>query len=170
MTDVASLNTYQFLKVKRRHFFMVDRSTSTSAWTTNRIVALVIGIVFLIVGVLGLIFDTNSGSVFGFDVDLIHNLVHVLTGILGLAAAFSGWSRRFNQTFGVIYLLIGLAGLVPALYFSQRLLGLMHVNAADNVLHLVVGLGAAVVGFFVNDSVTRGATASGRREDPMLRP
>ena len=149
---------------------MVDRSTSTSAWTTNRIVALVIGIVFFIVGVLGLIFDTTSGSVFGFDVDLVHNLVHVVTGILGLAAAFTGWSRRFNQIFGVIYLLIGLAGLVPALYFSQRLLGLMHVNAADNVLHLVVGLGAAAIGFFVNDSVTRGATATGRREDPMLRP
>ncbi|TMC56314.1 MAG: DUF4383 domain-containing protein [Chloroflexota bacterium] len=88
---------------------MVDRSTSTSAWTTNRIVALVIGIVFFIVGVLGLIFDTTSGSVFGFDVDLVHNLVHVLTGILGLAAAFTGWSRRFNQIFGVIYLLVGLA-------------------------------------------------------------
>ncbi len=44
------------------------------------------------------------------------------------------------------------------------------VNAADNVVHLVVGLGAAAIGFFVNDSVTRGATASGRREDPMVRP
>ncbi len=115
---------------------MLDRSTSASTWTINRIVALAIGIVFLIVGVVGLIFDTTSGSVFGFDVDLVHNL----------------------------------AGLVPALYFSQRLLGLMHVNAADNVLHLVVGLGAAAIGFFVNDHVTRGATASGRREDPMVRP
>jgi hypothetical protein len=56
-----------------------------------------------------------------------------------------GWSRRFNQIFGVIYLLVGLAGLVPAFYFSQRLLGLMHVNAADNVLHLVVGLLAAAI-------------------------
>src|SRR5216683_5624722 len=127
--------------------------TQQTTWTPNRIVAFVIGIVFLIVGILGLILDTTSGSVFGFDVDLVHNLVHLLTGILGLAAAFTGWSRRFNQIFGVIYLLVGLAGLVPALYFSQRLLGLMHVNAADNVLHLVVGLSAAAVGFFVNDHV-----------------
>src|SRR2546423_12446791 len=146
---------------------MVDRSTSTSAWTTNRIVALVVGIVFFIVGVLGLIFDTTSGSVFGFDVDLVHNLVHVLTGILGLAAAFTGWSRRFNQIFGVIYLLVGLAGLVSALYFCQRLLGLMHVKAADNVLHFVVGLGAAAIGFFVNDSVTKGGNATCLREESM---
>src|SRR5216684_3825543 len=135
--------------------------TQQTTWTPNRIVAFVIGIVFLIVGILGLILDTTSGSLLGFDVDLVHNLVHLLTGILGLAAAFTGWSRRFNQIFGIIYLLVGIAGLIPALYFSQRLLGLMHVNAADNVLHLVVGLGAAAVGFFVNDSVTRGATASG---------
>src|SRR5438128_6922018 len=147
---------------------MVERSTS--AWTTNRIVAMAIGVVFLIVGILGLIFDTASGNLLGFDVDLVHNFVHLLTGILGIAAAMTGWPRRFNQVFGVIYILVGLAGLVPALYFSQRLLGLMHVNAADNVLHLVVGLGAAAIGFFVNDSVTRGATASGRREDLMVRP
>src|SRR5712692_3396799 len=144
--------------------------TQQTTWTINRIVASVIGIVFLIIGILGLILDTTSGSLLGFDVDLVHNLVHVLTGTLGLAAAFTGWSRRFNQIFGVSYILVNKAGLVPALYFSQRLLGLMHVNAADNVLHLVVGLGAAAIGFFVNDHVTRGVTASGRREDPMVRP
>ncbi len=132
---------------------MVNRSTAV--WTTNRIVAMAIGVVFLIIGILGLLFDTTSGSLLGFDVDLVHNFVHVLTGIAGIAAAMTGWSRRFNQIFGVIYLLVGLAGLVPAFYFGQLLLGLMHVNAADNVLHLVVGLLAAAVGFFVNDLVAR---------------
>ena len=132
-------------------------------WTTNRIVALVIGVVFLLIGILGLIVAPTSGSLLGFDVDLVHNLVHLLTGILGIAAAFTGWSRLFNQVFGVVYLLVGLAGLIPALYFDQRLLGLMHVNAADNVLHLLVGLVAAGVGFFVRDVVA--ATATGRGSD-----
>ena len=127
---------------------------SVSAWTPNRIVATVIGVVFLLLGVIGLVFDATHGSILGFEVDLVHNLVHLLTGILGLAAAFTGWSRRFNQVFGIIYLLLGLAGLVPALYFGHRLLGLMHVNAADNVLHLIVGLVAAAVGFFVRDYTT----------------
>src|SRR5437763_11702325 len=122
---------------------MLERSTSASSWTVNRVVALVIGVVFLIIGILGLIIDTTSGSLLGFDVDLVHNLVHLLTGIVALVAVFSGWSRRFNQVFGIIYLLVGLAGLIPGLYFDQRLLGLMHVNAADNVLHLLVGLIAA---------------------------
>jgi Domain of unknown function (DUF4383) len=141
--------------------------TQQTAWTPNRIVAFVIGIIFLIVGILGLILDTTSGSLLGFDVDLVHNLVHLLTGILGLAAAFTGWSRRFNQIFGIIYLLVGIAGLIPALYFGQRLLGLMHVNAADNVLHLVVGILAAAVGFFVADSRT---TTTRANTDAMVRP
>jgi hypothetical protein len=139
--------------------------TQQTTWTPNRIVAFVIGIVFLIIGALGLIFDTTSGSLFGFDVDLVHNLVHVLTGILGLAAAFTGWSRRFNQIFGIIYIVVGIAGLFPFLYFDQRLLGLMHVDAADNVLHLVVGLVAAGVGFFMTDS---GRTRA--NTDAMARP
>jgi len=124
-------------------------------------VAMVIGVVFFVVGILGLLLDTTSGSLLGFDVDLVHNFVHLLTGILGLAAAFTGWSRRFNQVFGIIYLLVGLAGLIPALYFDQRLLGLMHVNAADNVLHLVVGGVAAAVGFFVREYA--------RGNEPMAR-
>jgi len=66
---------------------------------------------------------------------------------------------------GSIYLLVGIAGLIPALYFDERLLGLMHVNAADNVLHLVVGLLAAAVGFFVADSGTTRANT-----DTMARP
>jgi len=139
--------------------------TQQTTWTPNRIVAFAIGIVFLIVGILGLILDTTSGSLLGFDVDLVHNLVHLLTGVLGLAAAFTGWPRRFNQIFGIVYLLVGIAGLIPALYFNQRLLGLMHVNAADNVLHLVVGLLAAVVGFFVAEYSTKRANT-----DMMARP
>ena len=139
---------------------------STSEWTTNRIVAMVIGVVFLVIGLLGLLFDTNGGSILGLQVDLVHNLVHLLTGILGIAAAMTGWSRRFNQVFGIIYLLIGLAGLIPAFYFGGRLLGLMHVNAADNVLHLIVGIVATGVGFFVRDYVSTTATSG----DTMNRP
>lgn len=129
---------------------MVERN-ATQVWTANRIVALVIGIVFTLVGIAGFFVSSSMtvGNLMGFDVDLVHNLVHLITGLAGLAAAFTGWSRRFNQIFGIIYIIVGVAGLIPALYFDGRLLGLMHINAADNVLHLVVGVVAAAVGFFV---------------------
>ena len=129
---------------------MVERNTA-QAWTANRILALVIGIVFTLIGIAGFFVSSSMtvGNLMGFDVDLVHNLVHLITGLAGWAAAFTGWSRQFNQIFGIIYIIVGIAGLIPALYFDGRLLGLMHINAADNVLHLVVGVVAAAVGFFV---------------------
>jgi hypothetical protein len=135
-------------------------------WTVNRIVAFIIGIVFLIIGILGLILHTTSGSIFGFQVDLVHNLVHLVTGILGIAAAYTGYSRLFNQVFGIIYLALGILGLFPGVYFGGRLLGIMHVNGADNLLHLIVGIVASAVGFFVNEPDT-GTTTD---RDSLARP
>ena len=127
------------------------QQTTTGTWTTNRVVALIAGIVFTIVGILGLIFDTTSGSLLGFQVDLVHNLVHLVIGILGLVAAYTGWPRTYNQIFGIIYIVIGILGLFPGLYFDNRFLGIMVINGADNGLHLVAGIILAAVGFFVHD-------------------
>jgi hypothetical protein len=131
------------------------------AWTPNRILALVVGIVFTLVGIMGFFFTSSMtpASELGFQVDLVHNLVHLVIGIAGIAAAYTGWSRTYNQVVGIVYLLVGVAGLIPGLYFDQRLLGLMHVNAADNVLHLVVGAVQAVVGFGVGERTTRTTVA-----------
>jgi len=130
---------------------MIERERrETEAWTPNRIVALVIGIVFTLIGLAGFLVAPGmaKGNLLGFDVDLVHNLVHLITGLLGLAAAYTGWARRYNQIFGIIYIIIGLVGLVyPGLYFNGRLLGLMHVNAIGHVLHLIVGIIATAVGF-----------------------
>src|SRR5918912_447118 len=95
-------------------------SRTTGAWTTNRIVALVIGIALTLVGLAGFLVTSSMtvGNLLGFDVDLVHNLVHLITGIAALVAVFTGWSRTFNRIFGIIYILVGLAGLIyPALYF-----------------------------------------------------
>lgn len=130
-------------------------------WTANRIVALIIGIVFVLIGIAGFFVSSSMtvGNLMGFDVDIVHNLIHLLTGIIALVAVFTGWSRRFNQIFGIIYLLLGLTGLIyPGLYFNHLLMGMTHVNAIDHGLHLIVGVVAAAVGFFVHDYVTSRAT------------
>jgi Domain of unknown function (DUF4383) len=137
---------------------MVERSQVMTAWTANSIVALVIGVVFTLIGVIGFFIAPGMapGNLLGFDIDLVHNLIHLITGLLALIAVFTGWSRLFNRIFGVIYILIGVAGLIyPGLYFQGLFLGMMHVNAADHVLHLLTGIIAAGVGFFVADDDTR---------------
>jgi hypothetical protein len=109
--------------------------------------ALVLGVVTLLIGILGYVMNPSGGLLLGiFAVDPPHNLIHLVTGIAGLAAAFMGWARLFCQVFGVIYLLVGVLGFV-ATDSAGMLLGVMHNNMADNLLHLVIGGAAAFVGF-----------------------
>ena len=144
-----------------------------TAWSANRILALTLGIVFTLIAIIGFIIPNEAGTnvkaIFGiFDVDTVHSIVHLLFGLAGIAAAFTGYSRTFNQVFGVIYIILGLLGLIPALYFpagsfghdNGLFLGIMHINAGDHVLHLVTGVVAAAVGFGVSDTgrVARRAT------------
>ncbi len=114
-----------------------------------RAVASVFGIAFLAVGVLGLVLNPTGGELLGiFAVNVVHNLVHVAFGVLGIAASFTKWSRTYLQIVGAIYLLLGILGFVPGLYFGhEMLLGLVHINLADNFLHLVLGGAAAYFGF-----------------------
>ncbi len=116
-----------------------------------RIVALVYGVVFLVVGALGFIPGITVGGEYLlgiFGVNALHNVVHLLFGVLGIAAALTGWSRPYLQGVGVIYLLLGVLGFIPGLYLGDgMLLGLVHVNLADNLLHLALGGVAAYFGF-----------------------
>ncbi|GHO64893.1 hypothetical protein KSC_037850 [Ktedonobacter sp. SOSP1-52] len=146
---------------------VLEREEFIMVWTTNRIVALALGVVFTLIGIVGFFIpaenSTGVQALFGiFDVDTVHNIIHLVTGVLGIAAAFTGQSRIFNQVFGIVYALLGLVGLIPALYLpagsyghdNGLFLGLTHINAADHILHIVVGVVAAAVGFFVRDTTT----------------
>lgn len=97
--------------------------------------AIVFGWIFLIIGVVGFFWDPLLGV---FDVGTWHNIVHVVTGILGIWAASSGEtaSKTYLKIFGVIYAIVTIWGLFSA----NTLFGLMYVNSADTVLHLIVAL------------------------------
>jgi hypothetical protein len=109
--------------------------------------AMVLGVVMLLIGTVGFVMNPAGGRLFGiFAVDGPHHLIHFVTGIAGIAAAFMGWARVFCQIFGIVYLLVGVLGFV-ATDSSGMLLGLIHNNMADNILHLAIGGAAAYVGF-----------------------
>ena len=48
--------------------------------------------------------------------------------------------------FGVVFLLVGILGFVPAVTKDQMLLGIFHVNAAHNAVHLLSGVVALICG------------------------
>lgn len=133
---------------------MRQRMIQHTHWTSNRLFTLVLGIVFTLVGTIGFFVapGRTKGNLLSVDVGLVHNIFHLLTGIAALVVFFTSWARLFNRALGIVYLLIGFTGLVsPGLYVQGFLLEIMHANAADHILHLVIGAVIAFVGYFVYD-------------------
>lgn len=118
--------------------------------STVQAVALVFGAIYLAAGILGFLpflggsYTQTSSALLGlFSVNLLHNLVHVVIGIAGLAAVSSlANSRTFCQVVGVILLLLGFIGI-----FVASPLGLLYVGGLDIALHLVTGAVLAYFGF-----------------------
>ena len=131
-------------------------------WSINRLCALIIGIIFLFLGIIGFVTppenSTGVQAILGiFDSDTFHNIFYLLTGLLGIISAFTGYFRTFNKIFSILYILLGVLALIPALYVPAHdygndhalFLGLTHMNAGDHILHLVTGIIAAIIGFLV---------------------
>ena len=121
-------------------------------------VAMLVGVVFILVGILGFIpgittnFDdiTFAGNESGaellgiFQVSILHNIVHGLFGIVGLflARTMEG-ARTFLIGGGVIYLALALYGIVVG---SGSDANFVPLNGADDVLHILLGIGMIGVG------------------------
>ena len=121
----------------------------------QRTVALVVGIVFILIGILSFIPALVPGGAFLgiFAVNTLHSTVHLLAGILGVAAAYTGWPRLYNRVVGIVYLVVGVLGFIPVLIIKGLLLGLVNINLSDNLLHLIVGVVLVYVGFFLTERV-----------------
>jgi len=121
----------------------------------NRVLATVFGAVYVLVGILGFtvtsgvgFFATDGGLLLGiFEVNIFHNVAHILIGAALLLAGLSSVnaSKTVNSVIGSAYLVLGLIGL----FLVGSPLNILALNVADNVLHfgsavvlLAVGLGA----------------------------
>lgn len=123
--------------------------------SANRLLATVFGIVYVLIGVAGFFvtsgvgfFDTSGGLLLGiFEVNIFHNVAHILIGAALLIAGLSGVraAKTVNAVIGAAYLLLGIVGL----FVVGSAFNILAINGADNVLHfgsaallLAVGLGA----------------------------
>ena len=109
---------------------------------TSKNVSAVFGIAFLAAGILGF-FPNPLVSTDGiFEVNFMHNLVHVLTGAVFLFGASrpEHVARITLQSVGIAYVGVSILGFLTE---GSMLLGLVHINEADRWLH--VGLAAAIV-------------------------
>jgi hypothetical protein len=120
--------------------------------TTVQRVAQIFGVVFILVALAGFYTGgmnmeadpATAPAIFDmFPVNLLHNIVHLLFGIWGLAAArsYTG-AKQFAQVAGVIYLLLAVVG-----WFAPDGFGFVPLGGNDVWLHLVLGAILAGVGF-----------------------
>lgn len=116
--------------------------------TPARIYALVFGVVLVAAGIIGFFYESTFTSdehvreaVFGvLDVNAWHNVVHILTGAVGLVAFAAGAyaSRLYALGFGAIYIVVAIWGFIVG--DGGSILSIIPVNTEDNVLHVVIGV------------------------------
>ena len=127
--------------------------------------ATVFGVVFLLVGAAGffasppapdalpLTMEHGHGLALGlFPVNTIHNVVHILFGILGLMAAAGVMlgARAYFQMLAVAYALLAVLGLLPA---TQTTFGFIPIYGNDVWLHALLAAIAGYFGFVARDAV-----------------
>ncbi|SFA76615.1 protein of unknown function [Amycolatopsis marina] len=141
--------------------------------TPVQLAAMIVSAVFLVVGILGFVpgvttnYDAmtfagheSSAMLLGvFAVSILHNIVHLLFGVVGFAMARTPAAARWYLVGGgAVYLVLWLYGLLIDLDSAANF---VPVNTADNWLHLGLAIGMIGLGALLGSRV-RGGSAVGR--------
>ena len=121
-------------------------------------VAKILGVVFILVGIIGFV----SPGFLGTHLSLAHNLVHIISGALalyfGFAATLSA-ARLFCIVFGVVYAILGVAGFAlgdgpDRMFEALAPLGL-HLGTMDHAVHILLGAVFLIGGFLTRADIER---------------
>ena len=143
-------------------------STSGNTGTARRewpqLASLVIGVVYLLVGIAGFFvtgfenFASHSNeTLLGFEVNPLHNIVHILIGAAGIALAKT---LRSARTYGWLLAIGYGATFIYGLFAADRTdaVNFLSINWPDNWLHLVSALAGLVIALGpVRTAVDRGS-------------
>jgi 4-hydroxybenzoate polyprenyltransferase len=147
----------------------VSNTNAGNVWERHplRVATMVVAAVFLLVGLLGFIPGITTdyeGMTFAghestamllgiFHVSILHNIVHLLFGVVGLVLARTVTSARgFLIGGGVIYLVLWIYGLIID---HDSTANFVPVNTADNWLHLLLGVGMISLGLALSRTRAR---------------
>lgn len=138
--------------------------------TPAQVYSLVIGLTLVAAGILGFFYNASFGTGDGTERDAVlgildvngwHNLVHVASGVIGLAVASSyGGARGYALGLGAVYALVALLGFIAG--DGNEIFNLIPVNTEDNILHVLIavaGIGAGLATPATSAPTTRPAAA-----------
>ena len=138
--------------------------------TLAQTLALLFGVVFTLVGILGFIpgitsnydelgfagNDSDAELLGIFQTSILHNIVHLAFGVAGiLASRMWDWSRTFLIGGGAIYLVLWIYGLLVG---PESGANFVPMNTADDWLHFVLGVGMIGAGFALSRREARPIT------------
>ena len=112
-----------------------------------------LGVVFLLVGIIGFV----KPDLMGTHLSMAHNLVHILSGIIALYFGFAGslsGARGFALAFGAIYMLLGIVGFIMGAPGTSTIAnmtmedarlwkvipGTLELGTADHAVHILLGI------------------------------
>lgn len=107
--------------------------------------AVLVGAVLTLVGVLGFV----RTEMFGLHFNTTHNAIHLLSGLVGLAAGLAGGAkgaRTYALAFGAIYTLVAILGFAHV-SFLENLLQMGSSAGLYNIIHAGVGVLGLLAGF-----------------------
>jgi preprotein translocase subunit Sss1 len=133
-------------------------------------VATILGIGFLLVGILGFVMP----SMLGMHLTVAHHIIHLATGAVSLWLGLKGSpsaARTFCISFGAVYLLLGVAGFVigssadpsagvpgPSDARMMKVIpGVLELGTMDHIVHILLGAIYLVGG--LADRAAKGTTA-----------
>ena len=112
-------------------------------------VATILGVVFLLVGILGFVMPGLLGA----HLSPAHNIIHLVSGAISLWLGLKGTpaaARKFCIVFGAVYLLLGIAGFVFGTGPDRMLAvipGQLDLGTMDHIIHVVFGVVYLAGGF-----------------------
>ena len=113
----------------------------------------ILGVVFLLVGLIGFV----SPDLLGAHLNAAHNVVHIVSGAVALYFGFAGslsGAKLFSLVFGVVYLGLGVLGLGMGTGADRMwMLGPLHFGQADHGIHILLGVIFLAGGLFTKAPV-----------------
>ena len=117
---------------------------------TAKNAAIVLGIILVLVGLLGFFNNPVLGV---FAVNPVHNVAHIVTGLVLLAGAYSSLGSSLAlKIIGVVYAILAIIGFFMVM--DGMMLG-MAMNDADKWLHVVLAIVILIAGFALPDEDAR---------------
>jgi hypothetical protein len=119
-------------------------------------IATILGVVFILVGLVGF----AAPGLLGAHLSPAHNVIHLVSGAIALYLGLKGSlsaTKMFCLIFGAVYLLLGVVGFAVgtgADRMFQVIAGTLELGTMDHIIHVVLGLIFLVGGLMTKADAT----------------